>query len=543
MIDFLFLNKLLIITINILGIWLGLFVYLNNRKSKINQLFLLMMLLSLLWVTLCYFSGSMTNNLELSLFLARSAYGATILFVIPFYLFFTLLTKTKTTRLINLTVPLASVSIFVLTVFTEFMVTGMTPAKIIGLDIGVVPIVGGGKFLYFGFVFLVSALVIVKILKKYYTAPRDEKIKLQYFLLGILIFIIVNLIFNVILTLNIGDARYYQIGNYSIIFLLAFTAYAIIIKKLFEIKVALTAFFVLAITILLFIDIILFTEIAWMQRVKALALLIFVAFGYYLVKSVIREIQQREKLEKLAFELEKANVELRKLDASKTEFISIASHQLRTPLTAIKGYLSMINEGNYGELPEEVKRKIVNIFESNERLIKLVNDLLNVSRIETGKLDLEKKETNLKTLISQAIKDLSINAKKKKIYLRFKDSKKDLPKVLIDEKKTRQALLNIIDNAIKYTNKGGVTVNAQETDDGYFLIEISDTGEGMSKEELNKVFERFSRGNAGNWLHGEGAGLGLYIARKFIEMHNGQVWADSQGSGKGSQFYIKVPLK
>jgi signal transduction histidine kinase len=540
MIDFLFLNKFLIITINILGIWLGLFVYLNNRKSKINQLFLLMMLLSLLWVTLCYFSGSMTNNLELSLFLARSAYGATILFVIPFYLFFTLLTKTKTTRLINLTVPLASVSIFVLTVFTEFMVTGMTPAKIIGLDIGVVPIVGGGKFLYFGFVFLVSALVIVKILKKYYTAPRDEKIKLQYFLLGILIFIIVNLIFNVILTLNIGDARYYQIGNYSIIFLLAFTAYAIIKKKLFEIKVALTAFFVLAITILLSIDIILFTEIIWMQRVKAIALLIFIAFGYYLVKSVIREIEQRERLEKLAFELEKANIELRKLDASKTEFISIASHQLRTPLTAIKGYLSMINEGSYGELSDEVKAKMQSIFESNERLIKLVNDLLNVSRIETGKLDLEKTSIKIDILLSNVIKDLSINAKKKKIYLKLEKSK-ELPEISVDEKKLRQALLNVLDNAIKYTNKGGITIKTELLNKN-LLIKIKDTGEGMNKEELGKVFQRFSRGNAGNWLHGEGAGLGLYIARKFIEMHKGEIWAQSQGEGKGSEFYIKIPF-
>ncbi len=542
MIDYFLISKILIILINVFGLWLALFVYLSNQKSKANQLFLIMVIFALLWITLCYFGNAETENLNFGLFLARLAYGITILFFIPFFYFFSLLTQEKSKKILNFFIPSVSILIFFLSVFTDFIAIEMTPAKIAGINIGIVPILGEGKFLYFGFVFLISILVITKILKKYLTESPNEKLKLQYFLLGILIFIIFNLIFNVILAFGAGDARYYQIGNYSIIFFLALTAYAIVKRELFEIKVVLTGILVSAISILLIVDVFFFTETTPAQILKTIALVVFLAFGYYLIKSVNREIRQREELQKLATELEKANTELKKLDVSKTEFISIASHQLRTPLTAIKGYLSMVNDGTYGKLPDIAKEKIKNVFESNERLIRLVNDLLNVSRIETGKMGLEKNEIKVEDFIHQIAKDLAINAKKKKLYLKFTKPKEKLPKISVDESKLRQVILNIVDNAIKYTNKGGITISAEKTKDNFILIEITDTGEGMDEQDLSKIFERFSRGNAGNWMHAEGAGLGLYIAKQFTEMHNGKIWAESEGEGKGSKFCIKLPI-
>ncbi len=542
MIDYFFINKILITLINFFGLWLALFVYLGNRKSKTNQAFSLMIVFALLWITLCYFSGINTENLDLSLFLARIAYGIAILFLVPFYYFFNFFINEKKKDPFLLFVFIGSLVIAVLSVFTDFMAIRMVPAEILKIDIGVVPVLGFGKYIWFPFAFLVTIIVIIKILKKYLTSSFSEKIKLQYFLLGILIFLIATLLFNVVLPSFVGDARYYLFGNYSVFFFLGLAAYAIIKRELFEIKVALTAVFVSAIAILLLIDTLLLTEIFWMQIVKAVALLLFVAFGYYLVKSIIREIRQREELQKLATELEKANIELKKLDVSKTEFISIASHQLRTPLTAIKGYLSMVNDGTYGKLPDIAKEKLKNVFESNERLIRLVNDLLNVSRIETGKMGLEKNEIKVEDFIQQITRDLSINAKKKKLYLKFTKPKEKLPKISVDESKLRQVFLNITDNAIKYTNKGGITIGAEKTKDNFILIEITDTGEGMGEQDLSKIFERFSRGNAGNWMHAEGAGLGLYIAKQFTEMHNGKIWAESEGEGKGSKFYIKLPI-
>lgn len=260
--------------------------------------------------------------------------------------------------------------------------------------------------------------------------------------------------------------------------------------------------------------------------------------GYYslsFMRSVSREQTTARKL-RLTYE------ELKKLDRAKSEFVSIASHQLRTPLTAIKGYISMIMEKIYGEPPEKMEKPLENIYASNERLIRLVNDLLNVSRIESGRMKLEFKKVSLEEVISSILEELKNEAKKKDIYLKFEKPKKALLEISIDRDKIRQVITNIIDNAIRYTEKGGVTIKCKVQNEKY-KIEITDMGEGMTKEEISHLFESFSRGKAGARLWTEGIGLGLYVAKKFIDIHNGKIWAESPGKNKGSTFYIELPIK
>jgi len=247
-------------------------------------------------------------------------------------------------------------------------------------------------------------------------------------------------------------------------------------------------------------------------------------------------------VEKATQELREAYEDLKKLDKAKSEFISIASHQLRTPLTAIKGYISMINEGTYGKLPENMGGPLNNIYASNERLIKLVNDLLSVSRIEAGRMETKLEKLSLESLISSVLEELSNIAKEKGLYLKWEKPKKPLPKISVDKDQFRQVVMNVIDNAIRYTEKGGITIKC-EMQDAKCKIEVSDTGAGMTKAELSKMFESFSRGAAGTRLYTEGVGLGLYVARKFIEAHDGKVWAKSKGKDKGSTFYIELPMK
>jgi len=253
-----------------------------------------------------------------------------------------------------------------------------------------------------------------------------------------------------------------------------------------------------------------------------------------------------EKLEKevgrRTKELQEAYEELKKLDKAKSEFISIASHQLRTPLTAVKGYISMMQEGTYGKMPEKMEKPLDNIYTSNERLIKLVNDLLNVSRIEAGRMEMKSEKISLEQMISSVVEELSSVAKGKKVYLKWEKPKEPLPKISIDRDKMRQVIMNVIDNAIRYTEKGGVTVKVKELDDKIQII-TSDTGVGLTKSELTKMFESFSRGAAGTRLYTEGVGLGLYVARRFTEAHGGKIWAESKGKGKGSTFYIELPIK
>jgi len=281
------------------------------------------------------------------------------------------------------------------------------------------------------------------------------------------------------------------------------------------------------IAVLMFLDTVVLTHGLSLQIIKGITLAIFLYFGYLLIKSVLLEIQRRQEIEKI--------------DKAKSEFISIASHQLRTPLTAVKGYISMILEGTYGQLAEKQVRPMENVYQSNERLIKLVNDLLNLSRLDAGKIEFSPELISLEEMVSDLIEELRINAEKKGLYMKMVKSLKPLPKIMVDQDKLRQVILNIIDNAIKYTNKGGITIELKKID-GEEEIKVSDTGEGMTKKEIESLFQMFSRATAGTQLHTEGAGLGLYVARQFIEMHGGKIWAESPGKSKGSTFYIQLSI-
>lgn len=281
-----------------------------------------------------------------------------------------------------------------------------------------------------------------------------------------------------------------------------------------------------------------------------------IAFYNAKLYSEIRNFGEKmeNEVEKRTKELQKAYKELEQLDQAKSEFISIASHQLRTPLSAIKGYISMMLENTYGKVSKKMAQPLKNIYSSNERLLKLVNELLNVSRIEAGRVEIKMEETNLEEIIDSVIEELENQADYKKISLKREKSlghstatgeaKKALQKISIDQDKIRQAILNIIDNAIRYTTKGGITVSIQQNNPNEkIIIAIKDTGEGMVKEEISDLFESFSIGKAGSKLWTEGTGLGLYVAKKFVEMNKGKIWAESLGKGKGSTFYIELPIK
>ena len=260
---------------------------------------------------------------------------------------------------------------------------------------------------------------------------------------------------------------------------------------------------------------------------------------YSEVKSFNKRLETE--IEKATKELKEAYEELKKLDKAKSEFISMASHQLRTPLTAIKGYISMMIEGYYGRPPAKMKEKFQSVLQSNERLIKIVNDLLNISKIELGKMEMEISSFQIEELVVSCCEEMKISAKKKKLKFFLQQNKKPLPQIVGDPSKIRQAILNLIDNAIKYTQKGRVEVKIEKTD-GKIIFSVADTGEGMTEEEKKQAFEGFARGKAGidNWV--EGSGLGLYIAKKYLELHKGRVWAESEGMGKGSIFFIELPI-
>jgi signal transduction histidine kinase len=250
----------------------------------------------------------------------------------------------------------------------------------------------------------------------------------------------------------------------------------------------------------------------------------------------------QDKVNEQTKELREAYEELKRIDNSKTEFISMASHQLRTPLTAIKGYLSLLVEKEYGDLNKKEEEILINIFNSNERLIKMVNEMLSISRIDLGKIGLEQKKVQITDMLKSIHREMAIKAKDRGLKFSFVKPKEIIPEVLIDELKIRQVVQNLVDNAIKYTEKGKVEIGVERKKKS-ILVYVKDSGAGLNDSEKETIFDSFARGTAGLDMFIEGTGLGLYVARKYMDLHNGKIWVDSAGPGKGSTFFVELLIK
>ncbi len=275
------------------------------------------------------------------------------------------------------------------------------------------------------------------------------------------------------------------------------------------------------------------------QLINGTVLILTTVFGILLVRSVYREVAQREKIQILAVELEKANDKLKDLDQLKSEFLSLASHQIRGPLTAIKGYASEIMEGDFGEVPAHLKEPVKTIFQSSDSLADLVEDFLNISRIEQGRMKYEMAKFDLSELVKEVINEIKPNIDNKGLELKININEKVF--VMADQLKIRQIIANIIDNSIKYTPAGFMLISVYKKDDKA-IFSVKDTGVGIKKETIEHLFQKFSRAEDASKVNILGTGLGLYLAKKIIEAHSGKIWVESEGEGKGSEFFVELSL-
>lgn len=501
------------------SIILGLIVYFKNKKASLNKVFILLCLSVAAWAGFYFLWIIFGNTKSIALLLGRALNIAAIFIPITYFHFITVfLNIYQEKKKVVILGYLLSFALFI-TGFTSLFVRDVEPE----LSFPWYPKPGIAYHFFtlmFSSYILYSWYLMSKAIKK---ATGTTILQIKYVLIGTLI----GFVGGSTSFFPVYDIPVPPFGIGLVIIWVISITFAILRYHLFEIRVILTELLVGVIGLVLFIQ----TVIAETFELKILGSIIFILFcilGYELIKSVIREIQRRQEIEKI--------------DKAKSDFISIASHQLRTPLTAIKGYIAMILEGSYGKLADQQIKPVENVYRSNERLIKLVDDLLNLSRLDAGKIEFSPELTSLEEMVSSIIEELRINAEKKGLYMKTVKPSKSLPKIMVDQDKLRQVILNIVDNAIKYTREGGITFELEKLDEQE-QIKVSDTGEGMDEKELNSLFQMFSRATAGTQLHAEGAGLGLYVARQFIEMHGGKIWAESEGKGKGSAFIIQLPVK
>lgn len=246
-----------------------------------------------------------------------------------------------------------------------------------------------------------------------------------------------------------------------------------------------------------------------------------------------------EENQQVLAQLKKANSRLKELDQTKDEFISMASHQLRTPLTTIKGYLSMVLEGDVGPVNKNERKMIQQAFDGAERMVFLISDLLNVSRLQSGKFVIDNKPTDLAKMVETEVSQLKETAEHHNLKLTLKKSPK-FPTLNLDDTKIRQVIMNFLDNSIYYTPAGGSIDVALEATDKEITYTVTDTGLGVPKAEQHHLFSKFYRAGNARKMRPDGTGLGLFMAKKVIVAQGGAIIFKST-EGKGSTFGFSFP--
>ncbi|MGM0482604.1 MAG: sensor histidine kinase [Patescibacteria group bacterium] len=278
-------------------------------------------------------------------------------------------------------------------------------------------------------------------------------------------------------------------------------------------------------------------------------------FQFYILETqVINERRRKEQLKALLSEqdrtarmlirrdraLSQLNEHLREIDELKSEFVSVAAHQMRTPLSGIKWSLDMLAREQAGPVNPKQKRMLLKGYESNERMILLVNNLLNTDRIESGRTELQMRKVNLKDVVNNLIYYIKPQAKSKGVDVNI-SSDADIPHIEADPEKIRDAVQNILENAVKYTEEGGVINIDVHSEKGRVILSISDDGIGIPEGSKKDIFSKFHRGENAVKMRTEGSGLGLFVSKEIVERHDGTIWFESE-EGKGTTFYVSIPV-
>ncbi len=515
---------------------LGTITYIRDRKSWTNRLFGMLAFLIDAYIVVNYLSlHPLRFTPENQLFWIRivmfvcSFIGPTLLLLVstfPGRLF--TVKKKFLIPLFTLMIASAGASLSTL-VFKSIEYPNGSPMPVPGPGIGIF----GADFVG---LFLVSFGVLIY---KYRKAVDQEKAKLLLFLLGVLFTYTFMGLFTVIAVVVFKTSAGVFLGPISFVILSSFVAYAIMKLGLFNVKIITTKILIGILWIIFFSRIFIYESTQQFVIDLILFLVVFI-FGIGLGRSVEREVKQKDEATSLAQSLEVANLKLQDLDRQKTEFLSIASHQLRTPLSILKGYIELIKDGGYGRVTKETVKILGNMDDSNEHLIKLVDEFLNISRIEQGRVKYNFADFDLTHMVEGVVFELSNRAQEKGLNLKW-DVKKTF-KIIGDEEKIRHVIFNFIDNAIKYTEQGDVSVGLNAEVNGV-RVTVNDHGFGFGKVDEANFFQKFYRGENVKNTNVTGTGLGLFVCKKFIEAHGGKVWARSPGLGKGSEFGFWLPNK
>jgi signal transduction histidine kinase len=455
----------------------------------------------------------------------------------PLMYFFSLTFTRSRVVLSNLTIATTLALYAVLAIFLYLFPGVFIESRMFGVNGG---ILYGVYVLYvLGFIFASFRVFI----RKYKSSAGVFKSVLRTLILGIVSFGSIVLLAGLLMEMyNLETFRLVQ--YISITFLSSYVGYRIIQYHRWRLKPFVAELFVSFITLSLFSQI-LFASSTFDRVVSVIVLLLFLVAGYFLVKSIGREAKAKDEIEKLVKDLTEANEKLQMLDKRKSEFVKISAHHLKAPLTAIKGYASMILEGSFGRtVNKDAQEAIQKIYDASERLVAIISDFMDISNIESGKMEYAFERVNLKKLIEGVLEEMKMVVEKSGLDVSFNTDAIDGYMIYADPGKLRQVISNLTDNAIKYTPQGHVHLFLKKhVNENKIHLTITDTGIGMSQETIDNLFEKFSRAHDANKVNTGGSGLGLYVAKEIMKKHEARIWVESPGEGKGSTFHLEFEAK
>ncbi|MDP1625046.1 MAG: ATP-binding protein [bacterium] len=386
----------------------------------------------------------------------------------------------------------------------------------------------------YAFEIFISALIVfmgVKAVRK--TQDKDLKRQILLMTSGVVLFLISLSFGNIIgsFSYNWSAAQY---GLFGMPLFTALLSYLVVRYQRFNTRVfttqILTSTLMILVLSLIFID-----DIQLIHIIVWFTFALSVVFGVLLNNSVSKEIKQRQ-------ELQRANDRLKELDKQKSEFVSFATHQLRSPISSIKGNASLILEGDTGPISPMVKDVIQTIFTSIKTMANVIEDYLNISRIELGTMKYTMNDMDFAVLAKEVMGEQKLTIEAKGLSWKLDIDESQTYKVKADPDKFKQVLMNTVDNSVKYTEKGSISVSlTKDPVKKTIIFKVSDTGVGIAPEVMPKLFQKFSRASNANVANIHGTGLGLFIAKDIMNAHGGRIWAESAGEGKGSQFYVEIP--
>lgn len=523
----------------IVALVVGCFVFFKSKRSLAGGILLFISILFSIWSVLDLIIWVNYDKNSLIMF-TWSLLGiiTSLIFILSLYFFYVFIDKKDISLTKKIILGFFIVPIIVLTP-TKFNLINFNAVDCAATE---------GEYFtnyYYLLGLFIFILIIVISAMRYKKVDHQKRKELVILTLGIEFFLFAFFFTGFISSLltNWGLEQYTleQYGLFGMPIFLAFLGYLIVQYKAFDIKLLGAQALVIALVILTGSQFF-FIQTNANRILTGITLVLVATFGWFLIKSVKLEVKRKEELQIMTDRLAQANDQLRKLDNAKSEFISIASHQLRTPLTAIKGFISLIMEGSYGKTTPQLKDTLNKVYISNERLITLVEDMLNLSRIESGRMEYTFEKVKMEEVCQEVFDTFVIRAREKGLKFELKFPEKPISEATTDRSKIREVISNLVDNAIKYTPKGWVYLRLSQN--GAFVrVAVSDTGIGVPKDEMPYLFEKFSRGKDINRLNTGGTGLGLHVGKRIIEALHGKLDLKSEGAGKGSTFYVEVPVE